>query len=378
MKNFISFVREIYRSNDFIPLHPPIFKGNEKKYLNETIDSTFVSSVGPFVGKFEEESSKFLNVKGTVAIVNGTSALQLSLLLSGVKPNDEVLTQSLSFVATANAIKYLGAEPVFIDVDLDSMGLSPKSLENFLDEFAEIRDNKCFNKKTGNKISACVPMHTFGILCRINEISKICKKWRIPLVEDAAEAFGSRLGNRYAGSFGMINAFSFNGNKIITAGGGGLIACDSKELALKAKHISTTAKKNHPWEYYHDTLGYNFRMPNVNAAIVLGQFEYLAKIIESKKVLYDNYYNFFVSDSIEFITPLNRSGWNHWLFSVSLNSRKERDEFLKITNKNGVMTRPIWNLLFKLPMYSDCLRDDQKNSLFLEERIVNIPSGARI
>jgi len=313
-----------------------------------------------------------------VAVVNGTSALQLALRVSGVQANDEVLTQSLSFVATANAIQYLGALPVFIDVDLETMGLSPDHLRNFLNEYAEIRNGGCYNKKTGNKISACVPMHTFGMMCRIEEILTLCDQWKIPLVEDAAEAFGSQSNNKSAGSFGLVNAFSFNGNKIITAGGGGLVCSNSNALAIQAKHLSTTAKTAHRWEYFHDSLGYNFRMPNVNAAIALAQLETFSSIVASKKEIFKKYQNFFDSSTIKLINPVDNSTWNHWLFSVCLNNREERDTFLKYTNQNGVMTRPIWNLLFKLPMYQNCLRDNQKNSLYLEERIVNIPSGARL
>lgn len=378
MKNFHSFVQELYSTKEFIPLHSPVFVGNEKAYLTETIDSTFVSSVGPFVDLFEAETAKFLGVTKSVAVVNGTSALQLALRISGVQANNEVLTQSLSFVATANAISYLGALPVFIDVDLDTMSLSPEHLRNFLNEYAEIRQGGCYNKKTGNKIAACVPMHTFGMMCRIEEILDLCNQWNIPLVEDAAEAFGSQSNNKFAGSFGLINAFSFNGNKIITAGGGGLLCSNLESLANQAKHLSTTAKVGHSWEYFHDSLGYNFRMPNINAAIALAQLESFSSIVDSKKEIFKEYQKFFYSSSIKLINPIDNNLWNHWLFSVSLDNREERNAFLKYTNENGVMTRPIWNLLFRLPMYEYCLRDDQKNAIYLEERIVNLPSGARL
>jgi perosamine synthetase len=378
MKNIPSFIRELYGSQEFIPLHPPIFIGNEKSYLNETIESTFVSSVGAFVDRFEEQTANLLGVSKSVAVVNGTSALQLALRVAGVQNKDEVITQSLSFVATANAISYLGASPVFIDVDLDTMGLSPHHLNNFLNEYAENREDGCYNKITGKKISACVPMHTFGMMCRVDEISVICDDWNIPLVEDAAEAFGSKWNNQYAGSFGLINAFSFNGNKIITAGGGGLVCSNTISMADKAKHLSTTAKKGHNWEYFHDELGYNFRMPNVNAAIALGQLECLSILISSKKEIFKKYQDFFDSSPIKLISPLDNCLWNHWLFSVCLENREERDAFLRYTNENKIMTRPIWNLLFKLPMYKSCYRDDQKNAIYLEDRIVNIPSGAKV
>ena len=378
MKEFNAFVKDLYESDEFIPLHPPVLKGNEKKYLNETITSTFVSSVGAFVDRFENESASYLGVNNAVAVVNGTSALQLALRVTGVREGDEVITQSLSFVATANAIQYLGASPVFIDVDLDTMGLSPYHLLTFLEEFAELREDGCYNKITGKKISACVPMHTFGMLCRIKEIVSICTQWNIPLVEDAAEAFGSSLLGKSAGTFGSINAFSFNGNKIITAGGGGLLTSDDRTLASKAKHLSTTAKKGHTWEYFHDELGYNFRMPNINAALALAQLENIEAIIASKKKLFHAYFDFFKTLSIDLVSPLEECNWNHWLFSVRLENREQRDLFLKNTNDNGIMTRPIWILLHKLPMYEKCFKDEQKNSLYLENRIVNIPSGAKL
>ena len=375
--HFSQFVQEAFQTEQFIPLHIPVFKGNEKRYLEETIDSTFVSSVGAFVNTFEEQIAVFTQVKKSVAVVNGTAGLHLSLKVVGVETADEVLTQALSFVATVNAIAYCGAEPVFIDVDLDTMGLSPKHLKAFLDNFGEIRTDGTYNKKTNKRIGACVPMHTFGFMSRIDEIVAICDQWNIPVVEDAAEALGSYYKNKNAGSFGKMSAFSFNGNKIITSGGGGIVCTNDESLADKAKFLSTTAKDPHKWEYFHSELGFNYRMPNLNAALALAQLEMYTTILESKKELFSAYKKYFEGTS-RLVGPPKETTWNHWLMCVQLSDLDERNEFLSTTNGAGVMTRPIWQLLYKLPMYSHCQRDDQKNANFLEDRIVNIPSSARI
>ena len=375
--HFSAFVRETLQTNDFIPLHEPVFKGNEIKYLKETIDSTFVSSVGKFVNTFEEKLSDFVQVKKGVATVNGTSALHLSLHALGIDKDCEVITQALSFVATANAIAYTGATPVFVDVDLNTRGLSPQSLSGFLNEFAEIRDDGTFNKKTGKRIAACVPMHTFGFMTKIDEIVAIGKKWNIPIIEDAAEALGSTYKSQPAGSFGELSAFSFNGNKIITAGGGGVICTNNVQLADKIKHLSTTAKQPHAWEFYHDQMGFNYRMPNLNAALVLAQLENFNHLLASKKKLYNTYRTFFSSSDV-LLSPPIESTWNHWLICLQLSNKEERDAFLEQTNSDGVMTRPIWQLLFRLPMFENCFRDDQKNAKFLEERVINIPSSAKL
>ena len=375
--HFSAFIRETLQTNDFIPLHEPVFKGNEMKYLKETIDSTFVSSVGKFVNTFEEKLSDFVQVKKGVATVNGTSALHLSLHALGIDKDCEVITQALSFVATANAIAYTGATPVFVDVDLNTRGLSPQSLSGFLNEFAEIRDDGTFNKKTGKRIAACVPMHTFGFMTKIDEIVAVGKKWNIPIIEDAAEALGSTYKNQPAGSFGELSAFSFNGNKIITAGGGGVICTNNVQLADKIKHLSTTAKQPHAWEFYHDQMGFNYRMPNLNAALVLAQLENFNHLLASKKKLYNTYRTFFSSSDV-LLSPPIESTWNHWLICLQLSNKEERDAFLEQTNSDGVMTRPIWQLLYRLPMFENCFRDDQKNAKFLEERIINIPSSAKL
>jgi perosamine synthetase len=379
-QRFNSFVRELYKSKTgFIPLHVPTFQGREKEYLLETIDTTFVSSVGIYVDRVESFLADYTNTKIGVAVVNGTAAIQVALRLVGVRPGDEVITQSLTFVATANAIVYNGAKPVFVDVDVDTMGMSPLTLSNFLDEFGEKREDGVYNVKTGRRISAVLPMHTFGFMCRITEIMTVCNDWGIPCVEDAAEALGSQSKAKSAGSFGSLGAFSFNGNKIVTAGGGGIIVSNDKMLGLKAKHLTTTAKKPHVFEYFHDELGYNFRMPNVNAAILLAQLEKLEHYRVMKSQIFSSYKNFFetTSDDLHLMPiPETTSQWNYWLMSCRLPNRAKRDEFLKVTNDNGVMTRPIWQLMHKLPMYSDCQRDDQLNAELLENTIVNIPSSA--
>ena len=378
--SFNSFVRELYKSKEnFVPLHVPVFNGNEKEYLLETIDSTFVSSVGKYVDQVESFLAEYTKTSKGVAVVNGTAAIQVALRLVGVGPGDEVITQALTFVATANSIVYNGAKPVFVDVDKDTMGMSPKALEAFLEEYGEKRDQGVYNRKTGKRISAVLPKHTFGFMCRISEIVPICNEWGIPCVEDAAEALGSQSEGKSAGRFGALGAFSFNGNKIITAGGGGIIVSNDMALGIKAKYITTTAKKQHSFEYFHDELGYNFRMPNVNAALLLAQLEKLEEYRIAKSSVYGKYQNFFDTDfkDAELIPiPQTTSQWNYWLMSVQLENREARDAFLNATNSQGVMTRPIWQLMYKLPMYSDCQRDDQLNAEFLEEIIVNIPSSA--
>jgi perosamine synthetase len=374
----IQFIQEAYDTKEFIPLHAPHFGGNEKKYLNDTIDTTFVSSVGAYVDRFEVMMAEISQTQKAVAVVNGTAGIQVALRLAGVKAGDEVLTQALTFVATANAIAYNFATPVFIDVDLDTMGLSPKAVENFLEEFGELREDGCYNKSTGKRIAACVPMHTFGFPVHMDELLVICSKWNIPVVEDAAESLGSKYKGKHTGSLGKLGVFSFNGNKIVTCGGGGAIVSNDVKLCEKAKYLTTTAKIPHPYEYVHDELGYNFRMPNVNAALACAQLEQLENFIENKRILAQEYSNYFGSAGIKFRTETEGTKANYWLMCVELENRNERDLFLKMTNDAKVMTRPIWQLMFRLPMYGQCQKDNQQNALFLEERIVNIPSSVRL
>lgn len=377
LKNIISFIQNSYNTKEFIPLHEPRFRGNEKKYLLDTIDSTFVSSVGAYVDRFEEMMQVATGSQRAIAVVNGTAALQVALRLAGVEPGDEVITQALTFVATANAIAYNGAIPVFVDVDRDTMGLSPKAVEAFLDEYAELRDDVCYNKTSGRKISACLPMHTFGFPVHLDELITVCDKWNIPLVEDAAESLGSEYKGKSTGSFGKLGIFSFNGNKTITCGGGGAIVSNDLEIGKRAKHLTTTAKRPHPYEFYHDELGYNYRMPNLNASLACAQLEQLPFMLESKRELADLYCKFFAEQGVNFRTELSDTKVNYWLMCVELENKTDRDLFLKETNENKVMTRPIWQLMYRLPMYNNCQRDGQLNAEFLEERIVNIPSSVR-
>jgi perosamine synthetase len=380
MKSFkedIAFIRQAHNTTEFIPLHAPVFSGNEKKYLNECIDTTFVSSVGPFVDKFETMIAAATSTAKGVAVVNGTAALQVALQLAGVRAGDEVITQALTFVATANAIRYNNAFPVFLDVDMDTMGLSPKAVMAFLEEFAELRDDGCYNKHTGRRIAACLPMHTFGFPVHMDELIAICSQWNIPIVEDAAEALGAEYKGRTAGSMGLMAAISFNGNKIVTAGGGGAIVTNNTTLGAKAKHLTTTAKAPHAYEFVHDEIGYNFRMPNINAALACAQLEALPQFLENKRMLAAAYAEHFRSRGIKFRTELPQTKANYWLMCVELEDKKERDLFIASTNEYNVMTRPIWQLMFRLPMYEHCYRDGQQNAQFLEERIVNIPSSVR-
>jgi len=378
MQNIVNFIKKLYKNKDFIALHEPVFTGNEKKYLNECIDSTFVSSVGKFVDRFEKDFAKYVGAKYAVATVNGTSALHISLLLAGVKTDDEVITQALTFVATCNAISYCGAKPVFIDVDLNTLGMSPKALENFLEQNCKIENNQCINKTTSKIIKACVPMHTFGHPCKIDEIKQICDKWHITLIEDAAESLGSYYKDKHTGTFGKLGCFSFNGNKIITSGGGGVIVTDDEKLAKKAKHLTTTAKVPHKWEYYHDEIGYNYRLPNINAALLVAQLESLDSFLENKRELAKSYEEFFNTLDIKFIKESKEAKSNYWLNAIVFENKQKRDGFLDYSNANGVMTRPIWALMNKLPMFKNAQNDGLKNSLFLEERVVNIPSGVNL
>lgn len=374
----IAFIKTTFNTDDFLPLQEPRFIGNEKKYLNECIDSTFVSSVGKFVDKFEEEIAKYTGAKYAVATVNGTSALHISLLLADVQRDDEVLTQALTFIATCNAIAYCGAQPIFIDVDKDTMGLSPKILKEFLQENTRVEEGRCINNRTGKTIKACVPMHTFGHACRIDEIKEICDTHHIVLVEDAAESLGSTYRGKHTGTFGQLGAISFNGNKIITSGGGGCIITDDETLAKKAKHMTTTAKIPHKWEFEHDMIAYNYRMPNLNAALLVAQLENLDRYLANKRELASIYEVFFDKQNISFVLEPKESTSNYWLHAVILKDRDERDAFLEETNANGVMTRPIWVLMNKLEMFKDAQSSSLDNSLWLEDRIVNIPSTVRL
>ena len=375
---FVKFVQELYGTTGFIPLHAPQFRGNEKKNLNECIDSTFVSSVGKFVDEFEEKIAEYTGSKYAIATSNGTSALHIALLLANVEKNDEVITQPLTFVATCNAINYCGAKPVFVDVDQDTMGLSPFELQNFLEANTTINNGQCINNSTGEVIKACVPMHTYGNPCRIDEIKDICNQYNIFLIEDAAESLGSLYKNKHTGTFGEMGVISFNGNKIITAGGGGCIITDNEELAKKAKHLTTTAKIPHKWEFTHDQIGYNYRMPNLNAALIVAQLEQLDTFLKNKRVVSEKYKEYFEDNEIEFVSELKESKSNYWLNSLVFQDVQQRNLFLSETNSNGVMTRPIWTLMNKLSMFKNSQKCDLTNAEWLESRVVNIPSSVTV
>jgi len=374
----ISFIRKTFNTpEEFIPLHAPYFGGNEKKYLADTIDSTFVSSVGAYVNRFEDMMAEITGAKYAIATTNGTTALHLALIVAGVKRDEEVITQPLTFVATANAISHAEGIPVFVDVDLDTMGLSPDALRAFLTENAEVKDGTAYNKQTGRRIAACVPMHTFGFPARIDELAEICEQYHIALVEDAAESLGSYYKGKHTGTFGLLGTFSFNGNKTVTCGGGGAIVTNNEKLAALAKHLSTTAKIPHPYEFVHDAVGYNYRMPNLNAALACAQLEQLPVILSNKKELADIYSGYFETTAIKLVKPIQDGVANNWLHTIILDDQQQRDAFLDQTNGSKVMTRPIWRLMNKLPMYEQCMTGDLKNAEWLEERVVNLPSSYR-
>ncbi|MEQ7800915.1 LegC family aminotransferase [Pedobacter sp. ASV1-7] len=377
-KKTTEFIKAKYPEKNFVGLHEPVFIGNEREYVLDAIDSTFVSSVGAYVNRFEEMMTQITGAKYAVAIVNGTNALHMGLILAGVQREDEVLSQALTFIATANAISYIGAIPVFLDVDKDTLGMSPVALKLFLEENAEKRQDGTYNKSTGKKIAACVPMHTFGFPCRIDEIAAICEEWNIYLVEDAAESLGSYYKDKHTGVFGGIGVFSFNGNKTVTCGGGGALITNDEAIAKRAKHLTTQAKVPHKWEFVHDEIGYNYRMPNLNAALACAQLEQLEHFIENKRGLAAAYKAFFEMQDIKFVIELPEAKANYWLNALLFNDREERDTFLTYSNETGVMTRPIWELMNRLKMFQYCQTDELTNSVWIAERLVNIPSGFRV
>ena len=378
-KKITDFIRDLYGGGDFIPLAVPVFIGNEKKYLNECIDTTFVSSVGKFVDRFEEDTARYTGCKRAVVCVSGTNALHMSLMLAGVERDDEVLTQALTFVATCNALSYIGAHPVFIDVDRDTMGLSPVAVREWLTRNSEQKNGECYNKRTGRRVKACVPMHTFGHPVHLDELIEVLKEYHIELVEDAAESIGSLYKGKHTGTFGKVGALSFNGNKTITTGGGGMMLFNDEELGAYAKHITTQAKIPHRWEFRHDHIGYNYRMPNINAALGCAQLEHIEEYVASKRETAKTYEEFFKEiPEIEFFTEPKDTRSNYWLNVVILKDKKAQLSFLEYTNDNGVMTRPIWELMNRLPMFEKCENDGLKNTIWFADRVVNIPSSVRI
>lgn len=374
----VNFVHELYGTEGMVPLHVPTFRGNEKKYLNECIDSTFVSSVGKFVDRFEEMMVEYTGTQKAVVCVNGTNALHMAMLLVGVEREDEVITQALTFIATCNAISYIGAHPLFIDVDKDTMGLSPDAMEAWLKENAEIKGESCYNRRTGRRIKACVPMHTFGHPVHLDKLVEVCNRYHIELIEDAAESLGSFYKGKHTGTFGKIGVISFNGNKTITTGGGGMLLFHDETLGNFAKHLTTQAKVPHRWEFVHDHIGYNYRMPNINAALGCAQLEEIDHILANKRETAEKYKQFFSdNENIHFFTEPEGSKSNYWLNAVLLNDKEEQLKFLEYTNDHAVMTRPIWELMNRLPMFKDCETDGLENTVWFANRVVNIPSSVR-
>lgn len=373
--SLIRFVRDTYRTAEFIPLHAPVFAGREKDFVLESIESTFVSSVGAFVDRFEADVAAYTGAERAVAVANGTAALHTTLILIGVQPGDLVITQALTFVATCNAISYANAEPLFIDVDRDRMGLSPVALAEWLDAYAELDDEgKCRRASDGRPIRAVIPMHTFGHPADLDGLVEVCARWNLFLIEDAAEALGSTYKGRHAGTIGLLGALSFNGNKLLTTGGGGVLLANA-ELGTRAKHLTTTAKRPHPYEFFHDEIGYNYRMPNLNAALGCAQMEQIDSFIIRKRALAERYADALAGSTFAFVREPADSRSNYWLNAVLCSDRAHRDAVLAETNAAGVMTRPIWTLMTRLPMFKHCQRSDLANSEWLEDRLVNLPSS---
>ena len=378
-EKIVNFIKSLYPTESPVPLHEPRFSGNEKKYLIDCIDTTYVSYVGQYVSRFEDAIRQFTGTKYAVAVSSGTAALHVALLLAEVAPGDEVITQPLTFVATANAISYCSAQPVFVDVERSTLGLDPDKLNDFLIHNGILKsDGRCYNKTTGRKIAACVPMHTLGHPVRIDQIIEICQRYQIPVVEDAAEALGSFYKGQHAGTFGDIGILSFNGNKPVTTGGGGMITTNGEALAAKAKHLTTTAKQPHPWEFVHDDVGYNYRMPNINAAVGCAQMEYFAGVLENKRTTAQMYDQFFQDIGIPCITEPDHARSNYWLNAIVLKDRQEREQFLAYSREKGIQTRPVWKLMPDLPMYRHCQCTPLETAQWLEDRLVNIPSSVRV
>lgn len=373
--SLVRFVRDQFSTLGFVPLHAPNLLGREQEYVCSAIESTFVSSVGAFVDRFEHDMARYTGRERCVATVNGTAALHIALILAGVQSGDLVITQPLTFVATCNAIRYCGADPIFVDVSNGTLGLSPKAVEEWLSQNAEIDEEGLCRVRCGGKIvRACVPMHTFGHPADLDGLVAVCERWGIELVEDAAESLGSLYKGKHTGVFGSVAAISFNGNKIITTGGGGMILCDG-ERGARAKHLTTTAKVPHQYEYVHDEIGYNYRLPNLNAAIGCAQLERLESFVFAKRKLAERYSQLFAGSGYRFVSEPDGCRSNYWLNAVICPDRVSRDALLAKTNQENVMTRPIWALMNRLPMFNDCLKGPLDNAEWLEERVVNLPSS---
>ena len=372
----VAFVRELYGTNGPVPLHAPVFEGNERKYVGETIDSTFVSSVGAFVDRFEADVRDYTGSPAAVATVNGTAALQMALREAGVRAGDLVVTQALTFVATCNVLLQLGAAPVFLDVERVSLGLDPDAVAGWLADHAVLDDDgSCRDRATGVRIAAVVPMHTFGHPVRLDELAAVCARWRLPLVEDAAESLGSFYRGRHTGTVGELAALSFNGNKIVTTGGGGMVLARDEQVGRHLKHVTTTAKVRHAYEFVHDEPGFNLRLPNLNAALGVAQLESLEEKLASKRKVAEAYAAFLAGTELEFVAEPDYARSNYWLNAVLCPDHEARVALLEETNAAGVMTRPAWRLMHRLPMFAGAARGDLTISEDLEARLVNLPSS---
>ncbi len=378
LSNVLDTLQAVLPTEYFLPLHEPLFRGNENKYVKECIDTGWVSSVGKFVDRFEEDLAAYTGVKRAVAVANGTSALHICLILAGVKPEDEVLVPALTFIATANAVVYCQAVPHFVDSCHETLGLDPDKLASYLSEIAEVKNGSCYNRQTGRRISAVVPMHTFGHPVDMDKVNALAEKYHLVVVEDCAESIGSFYKGKHTGNFGLVSAMSFNGNKTITTGGGGAVLTNDEELGKLAKHLTTQAKIPHKWEFRHDMLGYNYRMPNINAALGCAQLEELPEFLAKKRALSEKYRQAFENNEVvDFFVEPEFARSNYWFNALILKPEiaNLRDNLLALLNDNNVMSRPIWNLMYTLEMYKDCPRMDCSVAEDIGRRLVNIPSS---
>jgi perosamine synthetase len=382
LQGIIKTLQKVLPSNkDFIALHQPLFNGNEWAYVKECLDTGWVSSAGQYVEHFEKQLADYCGVKYAVAVVNGTAALHICLQIVGVSAGDEVLIPALTFIATANAVSYCGAVPHLVDSEERTLGLDPYKLADYLDEISELRFGECFNKKTGRRIKAVVPMHTFGHPVDMDPLVEVCRRSKLELIEDAAESLGSYYKGLHTGNWGRVSVLSFNGNKIVTTGGGGAIVTNDELLARLARHLTTQAKLPHQWAFHHDMVGYNYRMPNINAALGCAQLEQLPEFLKRKRTLAARYQEAFVEvEGVEIFKEASYAESNYWLNVLLLNEEYsfERDKLLALANNQGIMTRPTWTLMYKLPMYQNCPRMDLSGAESLERRIINIPSSAAL
>ena len=363
----------------FVPLHEPRFKGRERDYVHDCVDSTFVSSVGAYVDRFEADLAKYTGAKRAIAVSTGTAALQVAMQLAGVKTGDEVLVPTLTFVATANAVRYLGAFPHFVDSNEKTLGVDPIALHSWLTKIGEKTSEGLRNRETGRRISVLVPMHTFGHPCDMDGLLAVAEDFGLVIVEDAAESLGSRYIGKHTGTFGLLGTLSFNGNKVITTGGGGAILTNDDTLADRAKHLTTTAKQPHRWEYVHDEIGYNYRLPNLNAALGCAQLEKLPEFLESKRALHARYTQVFASlNGVSLVGEPQHCESNFWLNALLLDKSLsgERDAVLAATNGAGLMTRPVWKLMSQLEIFQECPRAPVPVAESIAERLINIPSSA--